>query len=121
MKKILIIEDNPVQADLLKLCCETLGLLPTLAADAESGWEFLAENPDTALVTLDINLPGMNGLQLLRRIKADGGLAHVPVIMISALREGRSIDEAKRLGAEAYLVKPVQLDDVISLLEKFSK
>jgi CheY-like chemotaxis protein/DNA-binding XRE family transcriptional regulator len=59
------------------------------------------------LVLLDLNLPKIGGMEVLRRIKADKRIRSIPVVVLTASRSGQELDECLRLGAEAFIVKPV--------------
>ena len=68
----------------------------------------LAEDPD--MILLDISMPGMDGFEVCRRLKADARLRHIPVVFLTALRPGEEIcEKAFSVGAEAFLVKPLEL------------
>lgn len=62
------------------------------------------------LVLLDLSMPKVNGLEVLRRIKQDADRKVIPVVMFSSSREARDVDESYRCGANAYVVKPVDFD-----------
>ena len=69
---------------------------------------FAARNgPDPAVLLLDINMPRLNGLEVLRRMKSDPALARIPVVMFTSSSVLRDLHEARDLGAVAYIVKPV--------------
>lgn len=103
---ILVIDDNPVN---LKLAAEVLladGHLVIRAEDAEQALELLqTQLPD--LVLTDIALPGMDGLELTRRLKADPRYRHLPVVALTA--SAMKGDEARVLdaGCDAYIAKPI--------------
>jgi CheY-like chemotaxis protein len=89
------------------------------AANGSEGIERLQEHPDCGLVILDINMPGMTGLELLRHCKRRGVFAKVPMIVISSEQRPEDIERAMAYGADAYLVKPFkvdELDDTIDIL-----
>ncbi len=102
---ILIVEDDP---DIRELVAYTLGKegYETLqAASGEEGLKALAERkPD--LVLLDVMLPGMDGLELLRRVKAAKETREVPVLMVSARGEEVDVVSGLELGADDYVTKP---------------
>ena len=77
----------------------------TTAADGQQALELLNARPFD-LVLLDVMMPGLNGYEVLERMRADGRLRHIPVIMISALDEIDSVIRCIELGAEDYLPKP---------------
>lgn len=104
MRKILIIEDDKFLRELIgkKLIAENFDILE--AIDGENGLKTLQEQkPD--LVLLDLILPGIDGFEVLSRIKADDNLASMPVIILSNLGQKEDIDRGLKLGAVDYLVK----------------
>ena len=105
--RILIVDDEPLNVDLLEQELELLGYATVAAADGQQALERLAAGP-VDLVLLDIMMPGLDGYQVLRRIKADPGLRHIPVVMVSALSELESVVRCIELGAEDHLPKPFE-------------
>ena len=116
MNKILVIEDQKVQASLITFSLESQGYE---AITVESGEEALVvlEDHDIALITLDINLNGMNGLQFLSLIKASEEHKNIPIIIISGLKQKSNINKAKELGANAYVLKPIVFTKFISIVK----
>lgn len=103
--KILLIEDEEDIADLIKLQAEISGYKITHAADGLNGFEAVGkENPD--LIILDLMLPGQNGLDVCRKIKANPDYKHIPIIMISAKSEETDVVLGLELGADDYVTKP---------------
>ena len=103
--KILLIEDEEDIADLIKLQAEISGYKITHAADGLNGFEAVGkENPD--LIVLDLMLPGQNGLDVCRKIKANADYRHIPIIMISAKSEETDVVLGLELGADDYVTKP---------------
>jgi len=102
---ILVIEDDPDIRELLSFSLSKEGWTILLASDGEEGLALLrSTNPDC--VVLDIMLPGMDGLEILRALKADGARKRLPVIMATAKGEESDIVAGLELGAEDYVVKP---------------
>ena len=105
---ILVIEDDPDIRELLSFSLPKEGWTLVMAEDGESGLSRLgAANPDCVL--LDIMLPGMDGLDVLRAIKAEPGRKRLPVIMTTARGEDSDAVAGLELGAEDYVVKPYSL------------
>jgi adenylate cyclase len=102
---ILVVDDDVLNRRLLTKSLERDGHRTT---DVDNGFAALAaleaDRPD--LVLLDIEMPGVDGIEVLERIKADEGLRHVPVIMISGVDDTESIVRCLEAGAEDYLPKP---------------
>src|SRR5690349_15908258 len=113
-QQILIIEDDEAIATGLHLNLRLAGHQPSVARDGEEGLAAI-ERQDFDLVLLDINLPRLNGLEVLQALRAADNL--VPVIVISA-RDGE-FDKvaALRLGADDYMTKPFALSELLARIE----
>ena len=85
--------------------------------------EFQDRNPvEPLVVLLDINMPRVNGIEVLQRMKADPRLRMVPVVMLTSSRQGPDVEQCYKLGANAYVVKPVdfgQFADAVKTIGKF--
>jgi sigma-B regulation protein RsbU (phosphoserine phosphatase) len=103
--KILIVDDQEENCAVLQRRLEKEGHACIAVHDGETALDRLAAEPFD-LVLLDIMMPGIDGREVLRRIKTDEKLRHLPVIMISALDQLDSVVECIQLGAEDYLPKP---------------
>ena len=101
---LLVVEDNP---DMLTFLSEFLGSEYTVrqAVNGEQALGLLAEN-DVDLVVSDIMMPGINGIELCRRIKDDVNTSHIPVVLLSAKTDAGSKIEGLEYGADAYIEKP---------------
>uniref|UniRef100_UPI003B3ACCE5 response regulator n=1 Tax=Siphonobacter sp. TaxID=1869184 RepID=UPI003B3ACCE5 len=79
----------------------------------------LLENhiPTPSLIILDINMPKMNGMQLLEKLKASSRWKHLPIIMLTTSQDIQMIQDAYQLGANSYLVKPYSYQKVSELFE----
>jgi class 3 adenylate cyclase len=102
---ILVVDDDPGNRDVLARRLQREGYRAHTAADGRSALETAAATP-VDLVLLDVMMPGLDGYEVLRRLKADPALRSIPVLMISALDEMKSVVRCIELGAEDYLAKP---------------
>ena len=103
---ILVVEDDPAVALALEVALKGEGYLPLLAATGDKGLEIgLAQAPD--LLILDVRLPGMDGFELLRRLRAGGSKA--PVIILTARDEEVDTILGLELGADDYMTKPFRV------------
>ncbi len=102
---VLVIEDDPDIRELLSFSLLKEGWAVVMSGDGESGLESLLE-ADPDCVVLDIMLPGMDGLDVLRTIKAEPSHRRLPVILTTAKGEDSAVVAGLELGAEDYLVKP---------------
>ncbi|MEK7510599.1 MAG: response regulator [Patescibacteria group bacterium] len=101
---VLIIEDEQFLCNLMVKKLMKSSLKVEGRFDGETGFQAVVEKkPD--IVLLDLLLPGIDGFEVLRRLKQDEGLKKIPVIILSNLGESKDIDRAMQLGASAYLVK----------------
>ena len=124
-RRILLAEDNPADAEL------TLFSLKRLESQVqvdvvEDGVEVLnhlgigpANTPANelpALILLDLKMPRMNGLSVLRTLKSDPRMRRIPVVMLTSSQEPRDVSESYELGANAYLVKSMEFDRFLEKL-----
>jgi DNA-binding response OmpR family regulator len=113
---ILLIEDDFFIADMYKRQLELSGFVVDLAYDAEEGWTKL-EQGDYKLLLLDIMLPKGNGLDIMRRVRADHRLKNLPIVIVSNFGSNDLESEAFRLGAIKYITKadvtPAELAQII--------
>ncbi len=112
-KYVLVIEDDIFLCNLLEQRFNKEKFSFFIAKDGEIGIEKVKEKkPD--LVLLDVLLPGIDGYEVLKRIKVDPDLADIPVIILSNFGQKNDIEKAKQLGAMKFLVKATSdLDDII--------
>ncbi len=116
---VLIVDDSPVIADTLDGVLSSQGYRVRTCVSGEDGWLRLLEGaegktplPDVLL--LDLNMPGLDGLTLLGRIRHQEGLTGLPVIIITAETSAETRTEALGAGADDYLCKPVELSELLA-------
>jgi two-component system response regulator len=119
-RPILLVEDNPddVVLTLRAFARNHLGNEIVVATDGEQALQRLlpkdgGEPLRPALVLLDISLPRIDGLEVLRRIRADRATASLPVVMLTTSNEDRDIEASYRLGANSFVRKPVVLEEFV--------
>ena len=103
--QILVVDDIFANRDLLSRRVEKEGHVVTMAENGREAMEKLRQRPFD-LVLLDIQMPEMNGYQVLEQVKADESLRHIPIVVISAVSEVDSVARCVQLGADDYLFKP---------------
>jgi signal transduction histidine kinase/DNA-binding response OmpR family regulator len=114
--EVLVVEDDPSTVRLLREFLEPAGYSVTVAPTGEAGLARAREHRPAAVI-LDVLLPGLDGWEVLRRLKAEPGLRDVPVIIVTVVDE-RGIGLA--LGAVDYLVKPVDRGALLACLARFT-
>ena len=117
----LVIDDSKLHHQMYRLIFSrgTLsGSTVYFATDGRQGYALLESHPEVTLVLLDLNMPEMNGLELLERRRADGLHPHIPIVLVTT--EGTAEDEARgrAAGAWDYLRKPFQPADVERLVAR---
>ena len=114
---ILVVEDDPVILDLLAVNFELEGYKVVRAVDGEDGLATARRVRPAAVVT-DIMMPKRSGLDLLRDLRADADLSAVPVILVSAKALASDVREGLDAGADDYVTKPFEPDELLVRVEK---
>jgi adenylate cyclase len=102
---VLVVDDDPLNRRLLTATLAREGHRTTSATDGEEALTALREEPPD-LILLDIEMPGLDGIAVLERIKSDESLRHLPVIMISGIDDNASVVKCLEIGADDFLPKP---------------
>ena len=119
MKKILIVDDSSTMRRIIMRSLRQAGLQFEAILEAEDGakgLEALQANSDIELVFSDVNMPNMNGLEMVKGIRASS--SNVPVIMISSEGSEGFVQQAMDNGANAYITKPFTPDSIKERLER---
>lgn len=116
-KKMLTVDDSPSVRKLVEFTLKAKGFQVISAEDGQEALELMAKEQFDGII-LDINMPRMNGLEFLKKIKADDANLSIPVIMLTTEGQDDDKDKAVSLGATAYIVKPFKPTQLLSLLEK---
>ena len=116
--KVLIIEDDQFLQSLAKQKLASEGFTTVAAMDGERG-ALLAEKELPDVILLDILLPGIDGFEVLRRIRANALLAKAPVFMLSNYSQPEDVERAKSLGADQFLIKAdYTLDQIAAMIKE---
>jgi PAS domain S-box-containing protein len=114
---VLYVEDNPDNLELMKLIVSRIeGLSMISAHTGELGVELArAEKPD--VIILDINLPGMNGIETLEQLRRHENTRNIPVLALSAAATGKDIERGMKAGFLSYLTKPIQVPNAMEAIK----
>jgi two-component system, chemotaxis family, chemotaxis protein CheY len=105
--KILVVDDFPTMRRIVKTLLRQNGYSNFLEAeDGEKAYQMLKENPDIEIVVSDWNMPNMNGIELLKTVRADEQFRELPFLMVTAEAEKEDVNEAVKIGVSNYVVKP---------------
>ena len=115
VRPILLVEDNPMDVDLTLEAFREHGVVNPMVVcrDGEEALQYIAEHRAAtdpqlpALVLLDLRLPKVDGIEVLRQARNDEVWKQVPVVVLTTSRENADIESAYRLGVNSYIVKPV--------------
>ena len=116
--RVFFAEDNPDHAYLIRRCLEPLGFDLHHASDGETALEQLRHwrGSKPNFVLLDLNLPRMNGLEVLTELRANPQLKSVPVVVFSTSKLNSDVARAYECGANSFIVKPAKFGDFRELL-----
>lgn len=117
-KDVLVVDDSGVIRQMVKKTLKLAGLDVGETFEAGNGIEALAQlnDRDVAVMLVDINMPAMNGIQLLTRMKGNKRLRHIPIVVISTEGSEERIKELEKLGVFGYIRKPFQPEQLRDVL-----
>ena len=115
--KLLYIEDQDLNTRLVERILDPLPEYRLLTAPEGGAGLALAREHQPNLILLDLNLPDMSGDEVLRRLKSDTTVSHIPVIMVTADVMSERIENLLKNGASGYLTKPYKLDQFLKVIE----
>lgn len=128
--EILLVEDNPSDVALTMRAFEKARIRNPVhvARDGAEALDFVfatgayahrREDHRPKVILLDLNLPKIDGIEVLRRLKADKGTRKIPVVILTVSNQLRDMAECRRLGAESYIVKPVEFRNFSEAMPRF--
>jgi CheY-like chemotaxis protein len=128
IKRILLAEDNPndVELTLMALAEHNLANEVIVTRDGEEALDYLYrrgqyamyQNGNPVVALLDIKMPKVDGLEVLRQIKTDPALQTIPVVILTSSREDKDLVESYKLGVNAYVVKPVDFHEFVDAIRE---
>ena len=123
-RNVMIVDDDPLLLEFATLTLRDAGYNPIACEDGEAAL-YMISDLDLDLVILDLTMPRMNGLEVLRHLKAEPKSAKIPVMMLTASTDVENVKAALALGARDYIAKPFDgaklVDRVARLIEKIKK
>lgn len=118
MARILVIEDNPTNLQLMVYLLQAFGHIPLEAVDGETGLDFIRrESPD--LILCDIHLPGLDGFGVARQLKSHSAFNTIPLVAVTALAMVGDRDRILSAGFDGYITKPITPETFIGQVEAF--
>ena len=115
---VLIIEDNPINRKVFKDILNVNGYKTIEAVDGEEGYRMAKEHkPD--LIVMDVQLPGANGYDVTRRLKSEDDSKDIPIVIVTSFAMAGEENEAKTVGCNDYLTKPINIHQFIDTIKKY--
>ena len=116
-RTILLVDDEPEFVEMIQMRLEANGYNVETATNGEAGLRKAVEvNP--RLILLDVMMPGMDGFAVLSRLRRNPATQYIPVVMLTARGEAKSIFRAQDRGATDYLIKPCEPKELLDLVAK---
>ncbi len=115
--RVLLVEDEPVIRELVRTMLST-GTVEVICAQTGAEALRLSHEKKFHLVLLDIVLPGLDGIAVLRMLRGDPAMSQVPVYMLTAKQKSADVETAKRAGATGYSHKPFKASELMDLVER---
>ena len=127
--EILLVEDNPTDAELAMIALRERNLANKLVwvKDGAEALDFLFASGAYAgrqlengpkVVLLDLRMPKVDGLEVLRRVKADERTKHIPIVVLTSSKEDRDVAESYHLGVNSYIAKPVEFEEFAKVVSQ---
>lgn len=129
--KILLVEDNPDDIDITQRALREAKIINKLwiVRDGQEAMDFLrhqeayqdhATSPKPGLILLDINLPKLNGIEVLKNIKQDPELKRIPVVMLTVSKRDEDIVKSYNLGCNSFIQKPINFEGFVEVIKQIS-
>jgi diguanylate cyclase (GGDEF)-like protein len=109
--RILVVDDEPLSRQVLQAAVEQFGHKWTAAQNGQAAWQCYSQDRPDVLIT-DLMMPGLDGLELCRRVRADAQAGYTYIILVTVLSDRQDIVRGMDAGADDYLVKPLQVFDL---------
>jgi DNA-binding response OmpR family regulator len=118
MRVAWIIDDDDEMRQAIKLMLELLKFEVKIYRNAPSASRDLLAGKQPSVIILDIMMPGVSGIDMLEFMRQEQKFTHVPIVMLSSETTDVQVDEAMELGADAFVFKPVTLDELENAIQK---
>jgi len=119
-KKVMIVDDSKTIRQQVSFTLTKGGFTVIEAEDGQDGISKLGSNTDISMIISDVNMPNMNGIEMVEAIKAAGKYSAIPIVMLTTEGSAELIERAKTAGAKGWLVKPFKPDQLIAAVQKLT-
>lgn len=116
-KKALTVDDSKTMREMVAFTLKGIGFEVVEAGDGKAAVEVLKKGKVDVIIT-DLNMPNMNGIELIKTLRADANHKFTPILMLTTEADERKKNEGKSVGATGWIIKPFQPDKLISIVTK---
>lgn len=116
--KVLVVDDSQTVRQQVQFALSQAGYEVVEAEDGLDGWEKLTGDDGIGLIICDVNMPRMNGLELVEKIHESGNYSNVPIVMLTTEGAPALIQRAKKAGAKGWVVKPFKAELLVKATQK---
>ena len=116
--KILVVDDSPLVRQQLRMALMDAGFDVIEAVDGQDGVNKIRSTPNLAAVVCDINMPGMNGIQVIETVRKEG--YKMPIAVLSTEGNTELMMRGKKAGCQAWMIKPFKADILVAALKKMA-
>lgn len=119
-KKVMVVDDSATVRQQVGAALSQAGFEVVEAVDGEDGATKIQAMADLSLVVCDVNMPRMNGIEMLEKVKASGQRPNLPIVMLTTEGQPELIARAKQAGAKGWIVKPFKADLLVAAAQKLT-
>jgi len=119
MEKVLIVDDEVSTRLIIKKAVESMGHFALQSHNGKNAWDTLCNNEDISLLITDMMMPEMGGDELVKVVRGNDKFSDVPIIIISGIVGPKDIFGLLKLGATAFLPKPVNIPDIKEYIKRY--
>lgn len=121
LKTILVVDDSATVRQQVTMALKQAGFATLEAADGREGAAQIASNPQIAMVVCDVNMPNMNGLEMVEHVKALPENKALPILMLTTEGQPAMIKRAKEAGAVGWIIKPFDANQLVQTAQHLTK
>lgn len=119
-KRVLVVDDSAAVRQQVAIVLSEAGFEVVEASDGVDGASVIATDRDIAMVICDVNMPRMNGLDMVAQVKKEVQNAALPIVMLTTEGQPTLIKQAKDAGAKGWIVKPFKADQLVATVKKLT-